>query len=100
MPRSRPASAGRKPMQLVQWPPPTQSDDDWPPLDSDSEPSAQAEPVVEAPKSEPPRPSAAMQCLQKVVDNSTDDEVRWMRARGCDLMPKRWRGVEPRNEPS
>jgi hypothetical protein len=56
----------------------------------------------EAPKTQSavtPRQSEPMKSLQRVVDDSTDDQVRVLRAGGCDLIPKRWNGVVPPGMP-
>jgi hypothetical protein len=56
----------------------------------------------ETPKTQPtvtPRQSEPMKSLQRVVDDSTDDQVRVLRAGGCDLIPKRWNGVVPPGMP-
>lgn len=96
------------------------ADEDWPPRETDDMLGEQAdeqtsEHVIEmgpewqevpTPSPDPAKPwtpprhtSEYMKSLQHVVDNSTDAEMYWMRMGGCDLMPKRWRGVLPPGMP-
>lgn len=111
------------------WPPPESAehagtgshDDDWPPREADDDmlteqagkpvdehviemgPEWQEVPTSrpEAPKpwTPPVHTSEYMKSLQKVVDASTDEQMLWMRAGGCDLQPARWRGVLPQGMP-